>query len=191
MNWTRTTGPTLQSLDLMDVRVQCRIPDDLTADDARLAALVPAATDAFERYANRGLLTQSITLTRDDWFDVLYLPQAAPLQSITSVKYRAADGTLTTLSSSYYLTDTNSEPGRLLRAPNITWPALQADRLAPRVEVVYVVGYTSAADIPDAIKQGQLALIEGLYWGDEAKGRSLAESLWAPYRVWMRPAVCA
>ena len=183
---------------MAELRAQCQIPDDLTDQDALLSSIGDAVVDEFEMYANRAVLTQSWTVSVDDWFTELWLPMAGTLQSITSVKYYAADGTLTTLASSYYLADTFSEPGRVLRAPNMTWPALQSDRLG-RVQVEYVTGWTSAALVPAKVKQGMLLLAS--HWFTERQAVNVGnitgvmpfgvESCWAPYRVWIRPMVCA
>jgi uncharacterized phiE125 gp8 family phage protein len=116
-----------------------------------------------EQLTGRGWYTQTCMFTASDWADVLPLPMAAPLQSITSVKYYAADGTLTTLSSSYYGTDTVSEPARLVKAPNVTWPALQSDRLSWRIEVTYVVGWSTIASIPAPLKAALLLLVAHFY----------------------------
>lgn len=196
MNVTRTVAATLQALTLEEAKAQCRV--DSTDEDALVVGYVQAATEMCEVYTGRGLLTQSYTVVVDGWFDVLWLPMAAPLQSITSVKYYAPDGTLTTLASSYYLSDTVSEPGRIMRAPNMTWPALQSDRLGC-VQIVYVVGYTSAVTVPPQLKIGILLLSEHLYSNRGAVnvGNIVNEvplgvaSFWAPFQVRTRPMVRA
>lgn len=189
--WRRTTDPVLSLLTIAEARAQCRI--DQPDDDALLSTYIQAATDVAENYLHRGLLTQTWTVGREDWFDELYLPNAAPMQSITSVKYRAADGTLTTLASSYYVTDTIAQPGCLMRAPNATFPALQADR-ENRIEVAYVVGWTRPVDVPAAIRMGALLLVGHYYANREAVNVGnlvtplpfSVEALWAPHRVWWR-----
>lgn len=185
LHWTRTTAPSVPLLTIAEARAQCRI--DQADEDALLAFYIQAATDAAEDYLHRGLLTQTWTVVLEEWFDELYLPHAAPLQSITSVKYRASEGTLTTLASSYYVTDTIGEPGRLMRAPNVTWPALQSDR-ENRIEIAYVVGWTRPADVPAKIRQGALLLVDFFYQnrgGDMKTDLPPAvEACWASLRVW-------
>lgn len=192
MTWTRLVEPVLDPVTLDEAKRHCR-QEFLSDDDDTIRGLLLASTNAAEQYLHRGLMTQSMKAVLDDWCDVLWLPNAAPLQSIASVKYRASDGTLTTLDSSAYVIDAVGEPGRLMRAPNKVWPALQADRL-DRVEIVYVVGWSQPADVPQAIKLGQLMLL--VHWFEQRSpviaGKSATavelpfsvESLWAPYRVW-------
>lgn len=199
MIWSRTTAPTGSVIALADLRLQCRIPDDQTDENDLLEALALAADGACEAYTNRGLLPQTWTLGLPDWFTVVDLPMAAPLRSVSSVKYRAADGTLATVDSSDYLTESGSDPARIVRAPNVSWPSLQSDRLASRVEIAYTVGYDNAAAVPAPIRQGLLLLASHWYWERQAVnvGNIVStmpfgvEALWAPYRVWTMPMVAA
>jgi hypothetical protein len=82
---------------------------------------------------------------------------------VTTVKYYDSDGTLQTLSASYYTVDTSSTPGRLCLAPTYSWPSLQSERRSWRIEVIYVVGQTSVAAIPSAFKVGTLLMVDHLY----------------------------
>jgi len=190
MNWTRVVEPVLDPVTLDEAKHHCR-QEYLSDDDEMIRGLLLASTNTAEQYLHRGLMTQSMKAVLDDWRDVVWLPSAAPLQSITSVKYRASDGTLTTLASSAYVIDTVGEPGRLMRAPNMVWPALQADRLGG-IEITYVVGWSQPADVPQAIKLGQLRLLVHWFGPAATAGRgetagdlpAEVESLWAPYRVW-------
>src|SRR5262249_30226628 len=47
-----------------------------------------------------------------------------------------------------------TRPGSIVRAANTVWPTLQPDRYANSVFITYVVGWTTAASIPERIKQG-------------------------------------
>lgn len=122
--------------------------------DADIARRIRSAIQQTERELGRGLVTQTWKYVQDIFTDVLWLPMAAPLQSVTSVKYYDTAGALQTLSTSVYLQDLLSEPGRVVLAPNQAWPATQANRLLA-VEVTYVVGWTTVdtvpADILDAV----------------------------------------
>ncbi|WP_230684267.1 hypothetical protein, partial [Streptococcus pneumoniae] len=93
-----------------------------------------------EQYTGRPIGSQVITAVFDDWFSVAWLPMAAPLISIDGVTYRAADGTVTTLSTSAYVVDASNEPARVAKAPTAVWPSLEPNRIAP-IEVTYTAGY--------------------------------------------------
>lgn len=191
VHWTRTVEPVIEPLSLADARLHCRvdgIDDDIEIDRFRLAART-----AFENYANRGVMTQTWKHMLADWLPEIWLPMAAPLQSVT-VQYYDASGALQTLSSSYYVVDTTSEPGRVTLAPNYSWPQLQSGRLTGRVVITYVVGWTSPYAVPAPIVQGMRLLVGHFYDNRSAvnvgnivtKFPLGVEALWAPYRVWYR-----
>lgn len=152
--WTLVTAPTLEPLSLAEAKQQARIPPDQTDEDGLTTTYIEAARHAAEGYMNRGLLTQTWKLTLDGFYESIWLPMAAPLAGVTSVKYYDAAGALQTLSTSIYTVDTVCTPGRIVRAPAQAWPVVQADRLSGAVEITYVVGWTAAALVPQLIRQG-------------------------------------
>jgi uncharacterized phiE125 gp8 family phage protein len=154
--YSRTVEPEVDPLSLEEARLQARITGQ--ASDGSLAAYIKAATAIAEDALARGLLTQTWKAIYPRFYDVLPLPMAAPLQSVTSVKYYDPAGTLQTLSASIYLVDTDAQPGRVLRAPAQSWPATQADRRGV-VEITYVVGWTAPEKIPARILQGLRMLV--------------------------------
>lgn len=150
--WSVTTGPTLEPITTEDAKAQARITD--SASDGLLDAYIATAREACESYMGRGLLTQTIKAVFDHFANVIPLPQAAPLQSITTVKYYDGDGTLQTLASTVYDTNTQARPGCVVLKPGQSWPELQGDRRNGRVEITYVVGWTEAALVPELIRHG-------------------------------------
>jgi uncharacterized phiE125 gp8 family phage protein len=154
MSWTRTTAPTGLPVSIADVRgLQARLDD--TSQDDLWASFIETATSQAEEYLGRGLMQQGWTVRVSDWWDTrLPLPMAAPLMSIDAVTYYAADGTLTTLASSYYQVDQSAQPAALVKAPRVVWPALQSDRTTDLVQVRYTVGFATAPEIPERIRQG-------------------------------------
>lgn len=152
MVWARTVEPAVEPLTLAEAKAQARITD--TQSDNVLLSYIKTARDAAEQSLGRGLVTQTWQAGLPDFADVIWLPMAAPLQSVTSVTYYDSDGTLQTLATSYYTVDTLSRPGRIVRAANQCWPAVQCDRLDSAVLITYVVGWTTPALVPERIKQG-------------------------------------
>lgn len=151
-SYALVTGPVQEPISVEDAKRQARIVGD--DSNAIVLAYIRAAREAAEESLGRGLFTQTWRLALSDFAESLSLPMAAPLQSVTGVTYYDVDGTLQTLATSYYTVDTFSRPGRVTRAANQAWPALQSDRQSPRVFITYVVGWTSVEDIPERIKQG-------------------------------------
>jgi hypothetical protein len=104
---------------------------------------------------------------------------------VTSVQYYDTTGTQQTLAGTFYTVDTVSRPGRIIRAPLQSWPALQGDRLVNAITITYVVGYTTADLIPERVKQGMriyLSLLDsdrdGLDPNNE-RARAAAYACWA------------
>ena len=187
-DWTLVTGPTEEPLTLEEAKKHAR-SDAIADEDDLFDSWVRASREDAEQYLGRGLFTQTWKLVLDDFFDVIWLPMAAPLQSVSSVQYYAEDGTLTVLATSYYDLDTTSEPGRIVRKPNQVWPPLQSDRLG-RVVITYVVGWSAIGSIPQRMKDGIAVLttararrLTGEAW---ANARAAAESCWSD-RVFWRP----
>ena len=190
--WSLQTAPTVEPLTTDEAKLQLRITD--TTDDTAIARRIKAARAQAEQYLMRGLITQTWKYAQDAFSDEMLLPMAAPLASVTSVKYYDASGVQQTLATTYYLVDTLSEVGRVCLAPLQSWPSVQADRPLA-VEIIYVLGYATAALVPPDIVDAVC-----LFLGDRQEYRQQtllgggltslpngAEALLAPHRRWWRP----
>lgn len=111
-----------------------------------------------------------------------------PLASITSVKvYDEASAETAVTVANVFDVDTYSRPGRLTLKRGQTWPI--ALRASNAIEIVYVAGYTSAANVPAPMKRAIKQLAAYLYSHrgddcspDEAYSASGAESIMAQYK---------
>jgi uncharacterized phiE125 gp8 family phage protein len=153
-------------------------------EDFTLASYIRTATDAAEAYMGRGLLTQTWKLLLDGWANIIDLPMAAPLQSVTSVKYYDDAGVLQTLSTSIYDIDTVSRPGRVVLKSDQAWPSWQQTRLNGAIEIVYVVGWASADLIPERIRQGIRQYVGYLYLDREGAETNALAAEQAAERCW-------
>lgn len=193
-HWSLVTAPTQEPLSLDEAKLHASITQD--DDNPLIEGYIRAAREAAQGYLGRAFFTQTWQYTQTDWSDEMWLPMATPLSSVTSVKYYDENGTLQTLSASVYITDTVSEPGRLMLAPSQTWPTLQSLRSGPRVIVTYVCGRAALDLVPELVKQG-MRLYVTYADGDRAgsanavEARRAAESCWDMVgRVYWRPPVC-
>jgi uncharacterized phiE125 gp8 family phage protein len=193
--WVLVTGPTAEPLSVAEAKLQARIRID--DEDALIDRYIKAARSTAEETLGRGLLTQTWKLTLPSFAESIWLPMAAPLQSVTSVKYYDTTGTLLTLSATVYTVDLVSRPGRLVRAPLQSWPSLQSDRLTGKVEITYVVGWTDKALIPERIVQGMrlyLGYLDSDREGLDELGelaRTAADACWTDRVCWKPPACAA
>lgn len=150
--WTRTVAPTEEPVSEEEAKDHARITG--SASDESVARHIAAAREAAEDYMSRGLMTQTWKVLFDAFADIMPLPMAAPLQSVTSVKYYDVNGAQQTLATSVYDTDTVSRPGRVVLKVDQSWPSTQTLRKNGTVEIVYVVGWPSPDLVPERIKQG-------------------------------------
>jgi uncharacterized phiE125 gp8 family phage protein len=193
--WALVTGPAEEPVSLTDAKLQLRVTQP--NQDRLIVSYIQAAREAAEAFLHRGLFTQTWQLTLDGFADCVWLPMAAPLQSVTSVRYYDADGTLQTLASTFYTADLVSRPGRLTRAANQLWPSVQPDRLTGRIVITYVVGWATVEAIPERIKQG-IRLYLGYLDADRdglepnaAQALRMAEACWDDRVTWIEPQAIA
>lgn len=193
MPWEVVTGPAQEPITLADAKDQARISD--VNSDSLINSYIKVARETGEHYMGRGFFTQTVKATLKQWANVIPLPMAAPLQSITSVKYYDAGGTLLTLATSVYDTDLVARPGQIVLKPNQAWPTLHEERLSWRIEIIYVVGWNDVAKIPESIKQGIRMYVTYLDLDrDGMDDRALAakdaaERCWAD-RIYWTPPLC-
>jgi uncharacterized phiE125 gp8 family phage protein len=188
-DWILVTPPTEEPLSLIEAKGHIVVSHD--DDDDVIEGYIRAARQAAEDYRQAALFTQTWKLQLPAFADVMYLPMAAPLQSVTSVEYYdATTGTLTVLATSYYDTDTTSTPGRVVRKPDQSWPSIQSDRQVG-VIITYVCGYADLALIPDSVKQGMRVYLAGLDADrtDPSASIKAAEAMWSQAGIvrWIPP----
>ncbi len=129
--------PTVEPVTLEEVKQHCRV--DHSDEDTLIEAYLKAAT----RYAEstlcwRAFVEQTLELTLDKFQDEIRLPRP-PLQEVVSVKYFDKDNTEQTVDTDVYIVDTDSEPGRVIKADGKSWPTDL--RQVNAVKVRYKAGY--------------------------------------------------
>ena len=150
MGLTLTSAPAVEPVTLKQLKEHLRIYD--TEDhDVELTALIKEARQFIENQTGRALITQTWTYKLDGFDTNMNIPRP-PLQSITSIQYQDASDATQTLASSNYSVDTDSEPGRVVQAPDGTYPSTYDDINV--VTVTFVAGYGStASDVPETLKR--------------------------------------
>lgn len=156
------TAPVSEPITLAEAKLHLRTPD--SADDTLITALITTARQVAEEYTARAFLTQTWELWLDSFgcYDAEIELPLPPLQSVTTLKYKDTSGTLTTLASDQYQIDTAAFPVKLKPAYGITWPSIQRN-VYGAVQVRFICGWTSAAEIPAPIKAAMLLLIGHYY----------------------------
>lgn len=163
MKTTLVTAPADYPVSLTNVKSHLNV--DHTNDDVYLETLMMSATGNAENILNRRLITQTWKAFLDEWpsEDYITLP-FGKLQTVTSVKYKTQVAIETTVSSSDYIVDIDSDPGRVMLGSNKTWPS---DDLYPSnpIYVQFTCGYGTEADssVPGPILNAILIMIGDAY----------------------------
>lgn len=157
--------------NVADAALGAGAPSTNTTSDPLVSALITAAREYAELETGRALVTQTWTLTLDQFpgagdtesgsgEEDIELPYPT-LQAVTEIRYVDDAGVTQVLSPSIYVADTTSLPGRVILAYDQTWPISRLQRNA--IEVDFRCGYGAAAAVPAGIKQAMLLLIGHWY----------------------------
>lgn len=173
------TGPAAEPVTKDEVKLQGKI--DSAAEDALIDAYITAARQLIERLTGRALITQSWTLTlddwprsgRDDWWDgqreapISILESAeieirkAPFLAITSVETLDESNVATAWASTNYYAASEHGFGRLVKKRGASWPTVQRD--AAGIVVTFTAGYgAGASSVPMALRQAIKDVV--LHW---------------------------
>lgn len=143
------TAPAAPALTLAAAKLALKIEVGDVEQDALIMAWIEGITDHAEHCMGRSLIHQSWRVTLDRFPSVIRLPRP-PVASVAGVKYIDAAGVLQTLAVDQYQVDTESEPGRVLPAPGVSWPSTATRFNAVTVEAVCGYGATDTS-VPKAI----------------------------------------
>lgn len=154
------TAPAAEPITTTEVKTWARI--DISDDDALVTALIKAARSFAETKLRRSLITQTWRLTIDafpnpsvmvapysepySWPPNAIVLERPPVQSITSIKYLALDGTTKTLTAGTDYVDLTAggarqdDPVRITPPFGKVWPADVMPQIGA-VQVTYVTGW--------------------------------------------------
>jgi uncharacterized phiE125 gp8 family phage protein len=158
------TAPAVEPVTLAEAKAHLYVTH--SDDDALIGAYIAAAREDAEHRLQRALVNQTWELALDAFQDVIELTMA-PLSSVTSIKYTDSAGVEQTLSTAAYSVDTAAEPGAVVPAYGLAWPATRDQRNAVRVR--YVSGYGADATlVPASIKAWIKLRVGALYENRES-----------------------
>lgn len=178
MGVTVVTPPATEPVTLQEAKDHLRLDTD--AHDAMLQVQIQAAREHVEMFTRRQLVTATYLLTLPAFASVIALPYP-PLQAVTQVQYRDAQGVLQVLPEADYSVDTSSEPGRLyVTTIPATGTALDA------VQITFDAGYgVSGTDVPARARQAILLLVGDFYEHAEAQAtETLTDNLTVGRLLW-------
>jgi uncharacterized phiE125 gp8 family phage protein len=185
-----------------------------SAEDTYIESLITAARTLVEDHTGRRLITQTWNYYLDNFGDGnrwpnnlelglilnaygndnIKLPYAAPLQSVSSITYMDSDESSNAMSTSDYIVDIKSEPGRVVLGYGKSWPSATLSPSNP-INIEFVAGYGTSTTVPKQIKQAMLLITGDLYenrensrdtkFGELKEIPLAAKRLLKQYRVWM------
>lgn len=185
------TPPATEPVTRDEAKNHCRVWH--TDEDVLIASLIQTAREHIENMTSRALIKQTweLKLDRFPGSDCRYTiePPYPPLMSVQSIAYTDTDGAAQTLDPASYVVDTDSEPGKIVPAYGMQWPATRDQINA--VTVTYDAGYGEFNNsVPAPIRAALLLMVCHLYENREAAIQGTLEpipggvdALLGPYRV--------
>lgn len=165
---TLTSESTTEPVSVAELRTFLKMEStDSTAEDVLLGSYITAARQIAENITKRSLVTASRSLIIDNFPNstaVIELPRP-PLSTvstnitITYVKDNTA-GDTTTVASTLYTIDPDSEPGRIYPSYGNEWPDDSVRDQRNAVRINFITGYTA---VPEIIKQYIKLRAAGMY----------------------------
>lgn len=171
MKFTRTTAPAGQPISIAEAKAHAVI--DHNEDDALIDIYISEAVDYAENHTGRQLMPQVWTAYYDQWPTCFELP-FRPLQSV-AIKYSDEAGAEQTLAADQYQVDAQSYPALVRLAPGASWPNIEDNYNAIRVEAT--CGYVDADAVPAGIKSALYLLTGHLYENREGSAAVKIEEL--------------
>jgi len=182
-----TTAPSTQAVSDAEAVAHAKVDTDAATDDSTLiTATVLTAIRWVERYCNRALVTQTVTLELDSWelVEPFFLP-LPPFGSLTTLKTFDDDDNATTVSSNNYRV-IGDDPARLVQVGD-GWTIERTDKA---VELIYTAGYGAASTVPEDVKAAIRMVFTDLYEnrqtvivGTITARLPLVTELLTPYRI--------
>ncbi len=168
-------NPAEEPVSLAETRSHLRLE---SGEDEYLTGLITAARRYCEAFQRRAYVTQTWDLYLNRFPPGCIKVPVPPFQSVTFIKYKDSTGVLQTLESSEYLVDPFSEPGLICLAYGKSWPATYSE--INSVQIRFVAGYGTAADVPQEVKHAILLRVADLYehrGGDEGFDKNINEAI--------------
>ncbi len=195
MSLKLVSPPAAEPLSLSDAKAHLRV--DSMDEDTYISTLIQFAREYIEHETGQALITQTWARFLDawpgtkniDWWDGvrqgaigvgaerrLALPKP-PLQSVTHIKTYDSQDQATTFSSTLYIVDTNSVPGRISLRQGAVWPSI--GRAINGIEIEFVAGYgNGASDVLGPLRQAMQLLVA--HWFENREPASDAAHMSRP-----------
>jgi uncharacterized phiE125 gp8 family phage protein len=157
-NWV--AGPAEEPVSLDEAKTHLRV--DGTDEDSLIQMLIATARRDVETLTLHKLITQTWDWYMDDWPSTPIVMPFPPLQSVTGIYYTLEGAAEATWSSSNYIVDAYSIPGRIALQSTASWPSGELIEING-VRIRFVCGFGTAEDVDERARQAMLLLIGHYY----------------------------
>lgn len=153
------TAPSEYPVTLIEAKAHLNILS--TDDDTLIQFLIEVATAQAEDITNRQLMSSVYEMTMDTLPERFELKKP-PLISVDKIEY-IPDGleSYMLLDPSLYLISDFSEPAKIVKKPNRSYPSVA--KVIDSVRVTFTAGYADATSVPKPVKQWILIRIATLF----------------------------
>lgn len=181
------TAPAAEPISLDQAKVHLRVDD--TDQDALILALIKASREWTENYCRRSWVRRTLELRLDCFAPLIRLPRG-PVIVVNSVKYTDQGGTLTTVATSVYQTDTYQDPARVLPVFGGLWPIPKLGTVNS-VVIEYDAGYADSGvspndygdNVPEGARAAMKLLLSHWYENREAVSTGATPPQEVPFAV--------
>lgn len=174
---TLSTGPTEYPVTLSEVKEHLRV--DSNDFDSELTSLIEEGTQYAEDFTGQKLITQTWTYKLDEFSTSIKMPYY-PLSSVSSIQYQDDNDAQQTLASNQYVVDTDSKPGRIQPAYNVTYPTTYNELNA--VTITFICGYGDSTQVPERFKRAIKLYIQWMFDMDKM-AENVADRLIAQEKI--------
>lgn len=155
------TAAASQAVSVSTARDYCQVTH--RDDDRLIAELIAAATRWIESRYLVAVMSQTWTLTLDDFTDSAYVRDGdivigrQPFGAVTSLTYIDSAGASQTLGASAYRVTPTAAATQISPAYGTSWPQVYC--VPGAVSLVYTVGAATAADVSPVVTQAILSYV--------------------------------
>ena len=153
-----TIPPSTSPISIAEVKSNSNIFHN--DDDVLIQGYIDAAVEYVEKYCGIALIERAGNIYIDCFTDVIYSP-IHPLKDVSAINYIDQNGVTQTVNSSIYKVDYKSNPSKISLKANQSWPDTANELNAVIIESE--IGYGNASEVPNAIKQALLLIVDHWY----------------------------
>jgi len=187
------TPPAVLPFTVLDIKYHLRIADDDNSKDVMFTQLIRSAVERVKEDTGRVLITQTWDLIFESWDELIWKDRLCGIkrilpfglcQSVSSIKYKNEDKTVSEVSQDYYeVSGLNTDDGAKIVfqcAGGFDYPAVyEVEPITVRI----VSGYgTSGNTVPEQIQTAIKIIVSDFYDGEDSE--KTIKSLLKPYKIW-------